>query len=150
MKKKIIGGLLFLLCGYIIGKLTFLKYQDYKMKKLDKYYFLEEGIYSNNEFIEVADTLNLRNYLLEYQNNNIVIYCAITRDMEVVERIMKIYEEKGKNIKYIEKYLHNEEFKNNVEQFDLLVKTTEQEEEIETIEKVVIANYEEIIKKYNE
>ena len=41
----------------------------------------------------------------------------------------------------------NEEFNNNVTQFDLLINATTSEKEILTIEKVVLANYEEIIKK---
>ena len=43
--------------------------------------------------------------------------------------------------------LSNEEFFNNVTQFDLLIENSETEEEILTIEEVVLANYEEIIKK---
>ena len=43
--------------------------------------------------------------------------------------------------------LSNEEFNNNVTQFDLLINATTSEKEILTIEKVVLANYEEIIKK---
>ena len=150
MKKKILIGMISLLCGFLIGKLGYLKYQDLTMKQNEKYYFLQEGIYSNNEFIEHINKLNIKNYLIENKNNKIIVYCAITRDLEVVERIMKIYEEKGKTIDLIERYLHNEEFKNNVDQFDLLINANTTEEEILKIEEVVIANYEEIIKKVNE
>lgn len=120
------------------------------MKKNEKYYFLQEGIYSNNEFLEQTSKMDLKTIIIEYKNNKIAVYCAITRDMEVVDRIMKLYEAKGIKLELIEKYLHNEEFKNNVEQFDLLIKTSQSEEEILKIEEVVIANYEELIKKYNE
>ena len=41
----------------------------------------------------------------------------------------------------------NEEFDHNVEQFDLLINSATNKEEILTIEEVVLANYEEIIKK---
>ena len=150
MKKKIFLGLLFLLSGYMIGKICYLKYQNYYINQKEKYYFLQEGIYSNNEFLEHTNTIDLKTILIEYRNNQIVVYCAITRDMDVVDRIIKLYENKGIELELIEKNLHNEEFKNNVEQFDLLIKTAQSEEEILKIEEVVIANYEELIKKYNE
>ena len=41
--------------------------------------------------------------------------------------------------------LNNEEFANNVTQFDLLVKESSSSEDVLTIEEVVLANYEEII-----
>ena len=40
--------------------------------------------------------------------------------------------------------LDNEEFSNNVVQFDWLVKDSEYEDDILTIEEVVLANYEEL------
>ena len=59
---------------------------------------------------------------------------------------MKIYEDDGYNIYLKEKYLSNEEFYNNVTQFDLLIKDNNDTSNILTIEEVVLANYEEIIK----
>ena len=59
---------------------------------------------------------------------------------------MKIYEDDGYNIYIKEKYLSNEEFYNNVTQFDLLIKDSNDTSNILTIEEVVLANYEEIIK----
>ena len=44
-----------------------------------------------------------------------------------------------------EKVKNNEEFANNVTQFDLLVKESSSSEDVLTIEEVVLANYEEII-----
>ena len=142
--------MIFLLIGYLIGKLGFLKYQDITRKKNEKYYFIQVGVFSNDDFINQWNKMDMKDIIMEYKENKNYIYCAITRDLEVVERIMKIYEKKGQQTNYLEKYIPNEELKNNVEQFDLLVKTSSVEEEILKIEEVVLATYEEIMKKYDE
>ena len=46
-----------------------------------------------------------------------------------------------------EKHLSSEEFSTNVEQFDLLIRETKDIDQVLTIEEVILANYEEIIKK---
>ena len=59
----------------------------------------------------------------------------------------EIYENKGYQIYIKEQNLSNEEFYNNVTQFDILINSTNKESEILTIEEVVLANYEELIKR---
>ena len=56
----------------------------------------------------------------------------------------KIYEDMGYQIYLMDKTINNEEFSNNVTQFDLLVSESDSSEDILTIEEVVLANYEEI------
>ena len=58
--------------------------------------------------------------------------------------IKKIYEDMGYQIYLMDKTINNEEFSNNVTQFDLLVSESDSSEDILTIEEVVLANYEEI------
>ena len=57
----------------------------------------------------------------------------------------KIYEDMGYQIYLMDKTINNEEFSNNVTQFDLLVSESDSSEDILTIEEVVLANYEELI-----
>ena len=75
------------------------------------------------------------------------VYLGITRDSNNAKKIKAIYEKKGYQIYIKEQNLSNEEFYNNVTQFDLLITGTNKESEILTIEEVVLANYEELIKK---
>ena len=80
-------------------------------------------------------------------NNKQYVYLGITRDSNNAKKIKAIYEKKGYQIYIKEQNLSNEEFYNNVTQFDLLINGTNKESEILTIEEVVLANYEELIKK---
>ena len=61
--------------------------------------------------------------------------------------IKRLFKEDNINVKVKEINLDSVEFKTNVEQFDLLIKQTNDSSQILTIEEVVIANYQEIIKK---
>ena len=68
-------------------------------------------------------------------------------DGDELEKLKSIYKGKNINVTVKEINLESQEFKNNVEQFDLLIRNTNDVSQILTIEEVVIANYEEIIKK---
>ena len=145
MKKVIVSGILFILLGYYLGTFIFNEHNINKYKNQEKYYFLQEGVYSNKENLQ-TNLNSLNNKIVDKKNNKYYVYVGITKDLEVAEKIMKIYESDGYNIYIKEKYLSSEEFKNNVEQFDILIKDNSDISNILTIEEVVLANYEEIIK----
>lgn len=146
MKRFFITSLFFILLGIIIGKIIFLEQDILKIfKSKDNYYFLQEGIYQDNNLFE-DNALNIKDSIMEYKNNKIYVYIGITKDLEIAEQLVEIYKKKNINLSIKEKSISNEEFKNNVEQFDLLIKSSKQEDEIIKIQEVVLANYEEIIK----
>ena len=145
MKKTLILGILFILLGYYLGTFIFNEKIINKYKKEEKYYFIQEGVYSNKENLQ-TNLNSLNNKIIDKKDNKYYVYVGITRDLEVAKKIMKIYEDDGYNIYLKEKYLSNEEFYNNVTQFDLLIKDNNDTSNILTIEEVVLANYEEIIK----
>ena len=145
MKKIIISGILLIILGYYLGHFIFNEKIINKYKNEEKYYFLQEGVYSNKENLQ-TNLSNLNNKIIDKNDNKYYVYVGITKDLEVAKKIMKIYEDDGYNIYLKEKYLSNEEFYNNVTQFDLLIKDSNDTSNILTIEEVVLANYEEIIK----
>ena len=110
------------------------------------YYFIQEGVYSSKE-IMTENTKDIQVKTVDTLNDKQYVYLGITRDNNNAKKIKDIYEKKGYQIYIKEQNLSNEEFYNNVTQFDILVNSTDKESEILTIEEVVLANYEEIIKK---
>ncbi|MBQ3307983.1 MAG: hypothetical protein IJG68_07325 [Bacilli bacterium] len=142
MKNKFLIGLCFILLGFGVGKIIFMKIDFSNMKKKgEKYYFLQEGVYQNGE-----DFSKLKQKITEYQDNKIYVYAGITKSLEVAERLLNIYDNNNISLSIKEKYFVNEEFKNNVEQFDYLILSSNDSDEVLKIEEVVLANYEEIIK----
>lgn len=110
------------------------------------YYFIQEGVYSSKE-IMTENTKDIQVKTVDTLNDKQYVYLGITRDNNNAKKIKDIYEKKGYQIYIKEQNLSNEEFYNNVTQFDILVNSTDKEAEILTIEEVVLANYEELIKK---
>lgn len=147
MKKIILLGITFILLGFILGEFIFSEKIELikKLQKGDTYYFLEEGVY--NEYSNIQNNINISRKIIENKNDKYYVYVGITRDKEVLEKLKNIYEKKNISVYPKEISLESNEFKTNVEQFDLLIKDTKDEDQILTIEEVVIANYSEIIKK---
>lgn len=147
MKKIIFKGILFIIIGFFLGQFIFGEKIELikKLQKRDTYYFLEEGVYNNYDSIQ--NNINVNRKIIENKNNKYHVYIGITRDKEVLEKLIKIFKDKNINVSIKEINLESQEFKTNVEQFDLLIKQTKDTSQILTIEEVVIANYEEIIKK---
>lgn len=143
MKKTIIICVLFLCIGFLLERKILEKEQE------ETFYFLLEGIYQDKNLFE-ENTNNLRKKVLEYQNNKIYVYVAITKDIEIAKHLQGLYQKQNKTVEIESRQIKEEELKMNIEQFDILVKKAESEEEIYKIEEVVLANYEEIMKNREE
>lgn len=148
MKKTVIWGITFICLGFLMGDLIF-NNRDLILDSINSrgevYYFIQEGVYSDKEILE-NNLSKLDHKIIDYNNNRFYVYVGITKSKEVAEKLQKIYTKKGVQVIQKEKYLENEEFSSNVAQFDLLIDETDVTEEILTIEEVVLANYDELIK----
>ena len=89
---------------------------------------------------------NISPKIINYDNSKYYVYLGITKDEDNAKKIKNIYSQKGYNIYIKEVKLNNEEFYNNVTQFDLLLNNTNNSNEILKITEVVLANYEETVK----
>ena len=146
MKKSLIRALVIIIIGFIIGNILFNNRNIFSFKKnKDKYYFLQEGTYYDKSILD-NNLTSLKQKVVEYNGDKICIYTGITKSLDVAEKLLNIYDSKNIKLTIKEKYYSNEEFKNNVEQFDLLIESSKDIDEILKIEEVVLANYEEIIK----
>lgn len=149
MKKTFILGIAFILLGTVVGTILRGEYQEEILDAFGtgkSYYFLQEGVYSTEENLE-ENIKNLDTKLIIEEDGKYYVYLGITQEKANAEKIKQIYENDGYQIYIKERNISNEEFYNNVNQFDLLIQSTDNPEEILTIEEVVLANYEEIVKK---
>lgn len=148
MKKTIIYGFISVIVGIVLGK--YLNIENFKslptFKTGESYYFLQEGIYSSEENL-AENTKNIETKLVEKSNDKYYVYLGITKNLKVAEKLKQLYENQGYQVYIKEVELKNEEFYNNVTQFDLLLNNDISESEMLTIEEVVLANYEEITRK---
>ena len=150
MKKTFVVSAIFIVLGLIIGNnIRKFNYNSVKeiVSKNESFYFLQEGVYEKKENLE-KNIKNLEQKVVDYQDNKYYVYVGITKNKNIAQKIKKIYAKKGLNLYEKVKTISNEEFTNNVTQFDLLINNSTTDEEILTIEEVVLANYEEILNKY--
>ena len=96
-------------------------------------------------FVYKANMENYKVYKHTFPNNK--VYIGITKEENIAKKIKSIYEEEGYQIYIKEIKIDNEEFNNNITQFDLLINSATTKDEILTIEEVVLANYEETTSK---
>lgn len=91
MKKVLLGGTISIIIGFIIGKFIFMN-KDIMIlsKEKDLYYFLQEGVYYDNNILENSMT-NIKHKIFERKNEKIHVYVGITKDLEVAEKLINIY-----------------------------------------------------------
>ena len=118
MKKLFLTGLTFIVIGYFLGNYIF------------------------NIKVNLFDTSNDKYYFIKNKTTN--EYLAITKDLEIVERLQIIYKSQGIKSLVLEKEINSTVLASNIKQFDRLVKTATKEQDIITIEEVVLANYKKI------
>ena len=146
MKKTMVLAVVFVVLGAICGNYLYEKAPESisVFWDDDTYYFLQEGAYSSKKIMQ-ENVKDLTNKLTTFEDNKYYVYVGITKNKKNALKIQKIYEDMGYQIYIKEVVLDNEEFANNVTQFDLLVNESESSEDVLTVEEVVLANYEEII-----
>lgn len=139
-------AVVFVVLGAICGNYLYEKAPESisVFRENDTYYFLQEGAYSSKKIMQ-ENVKDLTNKLTTFEDNKYYVYVGITKNKKNALKIQKIYKDMGYQIYIKEVVLDNEEFANNVIQFDLLVNESESSEDVLTVEEVVLANYEEII-----
>lgn len=144
--KKIYIIIIVLLVGIFTGNNLYQKSKNIFVKENENnYYFIQEGVYSNkNSLKEVAN--NLPTNITEYNKEKYYVYLGITKSKYIAEKLQEIYKDNDIDTYIKTKNISNEELKETIKQYDILLKSTNNYEEILTIEEVVLSNYEEIIK----
>lgn len=150
MKKILLFSSIFILLGFYVGNSIFSKRIALinEINKNNTYYFLEEGVYSSPEILE-NNVSKITQKVISKNNNYYYVYIGITKDIDIAEKIKDLYEERGYKINIKEKKLKNEEFSNNVTQFDILLEEATTFDEVLTIEKIILSNYDDLINNPN-
>ena len=146
MKKTMMLAVIFVVLGAFCGNYLYRHVPSTVsvFQENQTFYFLQEGIYSSKDIMQ-ENVGDLTNKLVTLEDNKYYVYVGITMDYDNAKKIKKIYEDMGYKVYIKTVSLDNEEFSSNVSQFDLLVKESESDDDVLTVEEVVLANYEEII-----
>ena len=146
MYKKFIFSLIIAIAsGTILGHTLFEKFKEEEQTVFNyktPVYFLREGVYDNlNYALENANKFATK--IIVKDKAKYYLYLAISKNEDNLAIIKKIYN--NNNLVVETKNINNESFLTVLDQMENLLKKTSNNEEKLTIEKVILANYEELV-----
>lgn len=133
--------------GSILGNFLFEQYKlesSEVIKEVNSIYFIMEGSYSSLEQAKKA-TEDIDVKLITKEDASYVVYLAITKDNDNLEKLEKVYRDLNINVTVKTMSVSNEEFLATLEQMDLLLNNKKETEEILAVNEVVLANYQEFV-----
>lgn len=148
MNKKIILSVVFtMLLGIATAKVVYSKTISSDDKKSNNtVYFLQLGVYTNKNSMQL-DTKSIENKIVIQENDKYYVYVGISKSKKNLEKISKLYKNDGYSLYIKEMSVLNNEFLVNLEQFDKLIESAKTNEEINTINMVILSSYEEMVIK---
>ena len=148
MNKKIILSVVFtMLLGIATAKVVYSKTISSDDKKSNNTgYFLQLGVYTNKNSMQL-DTKSIENKIVTQENDKYYVYVGISKSKKNLEKISKLYKNDGYSLYIKEMSVLNNEFLVNLEQFDKLIESAKTNEEINTINMVILSSYEEMVIK---
>ena len=146
MYKKFIFSLIIAIAsGTVLGHTLFEKFKEEEQTVFNyktPVYFLREGVYDNLDYaLESANKFATK--IIVKDKAKYYLYLAISKNEDNLAMIKKIYN--NNNLVVETKNINNESFLTVLDQMENLLKKTSNNEEKLTIEKVILANYEELV-----
>lgn len=133
--------------GAVLGNFLFEQYKledKSVVREVNSIYFVMEGSYGTLEQAKKA-TKDIEVKLITKEDANYVVYLAITRNNDNLEKLEKIYNDLKINTTIKKMSIDDEEFLATLEQMDLLIDKTTSQDEILAVNEVVLANYQEFV-----
>lgn len=141
-KKFLISIIIVIILGIVSAKSVYSLSDDINKKNM--YYFLQLGVYENLDNLN-EDTKNIDDKIVLKENNNFYVYVGISKDKNNLKKLSNMYKNLGYNLLIKTKAIVSEEFIANLEQFDKLLKQTNDLEELKKIMAVILSSYQEMV-----
>lgn len=134
------------LLGYLCASFIFNQYgiESLVFSEKGNIYFLQCGAYHTEEASR-SPIKGIDEKITVREGNQYYSYIGMTSDMKIAKNIQDMYQEKGVDIYIKEIHLENEDFLNQLVQYDVLLESSDTLEEINSVLKTVLATYDEII-----
>lgn len=134
-----------LLLGYLCANFLFSNYQETSTTfgGENKVFFLQYGAYEKEQPKEVLAVPHIE----VEQDGNYYVYVGITTDYDNAKKVQDFYEQQGVELYIKEDEVASDEFFNELSQYDILLESTDTEEEITSVLATILASYEEFVLK---
>lgn len=143
--KFLIPITLSIVIGLFFGKIFFDNYDNSVsvFDEKEKIYMLQVGVYSTFDKMR-SNFKGYDKYLYISNDDGYHLYVGITKDKKIASKIKEFYENSGYSIYVKENILDNNSFLSVVSEYDKIIDITTSDS-IDEIEKIVIANYKEMV-----
>jgi len=130
-----------ILLAILVADIVYQKYLETNMSYEGNVYFLQQGVYTDESNIKGISA----NYITVEEENKYYTYLGMTMDKTLAEKIKSIYNEKGIPVYIKSVNITNQEFLNELGQYDILLKNTNEFSQIENILETILSTYEETL-----
>ena len=148
MKKYLLTFIIALIIGFFLSNFFLKQYEDYSGIKVsnkgETLYFIQYGVFSTLESLEES-TIGLQNYVYNKQDDLYYVYVGITKLKENAEKIVNYYRTIGNETIIKEYGITNKSFLELLENYDTVLKNTNDETAISSIINQVLVKYEEVV-----
>lgn len=148
MKKTILWVLLALISGAILGKVTFDKYEKIDVQSVisfnNKVYMLRYGTYSDLDEMYEKVT-NVDRYIYIEKEDGVSAYVGVSTTKKNANKIKDVYLDKKIELTVEEVTINNDEFIQNLNEYEKLLDATEDEKSLLIIENQILSCYEETV-----
>ena len=148
MKKNLYWIFIAILSGIILGYLTFNKYEDLNVRNVIK---LDDGVYmiKYGTFYDMDEMINtvkeIDRYIYINNDNKYDVYIAISKSYENISRILDIYKNQISNLKIEKVNTENNEFIQNLDEYEKLLTSCDDEKSLLIIENQILSCYEKMV-----
>ncbi len=142
-KGFIVSAVVVMFLGVLSANILYKKTNGLEKSKNDTY-LLELGTYDNKESL-MSDTKDINDVLVLKENDKYQAIVGISKNKNNLEKISKLYINMGYNMFIRPTNISNKAFLTNLEQFDKLLKEAKRDDEVKTINSVILSSYEEFI-----
>lgn len=149
MKKTLILMVASIILGSLCGKVLYSNYKNTNTNSVfaqkEKVYALQEGVYTSLSSLN-RNTKDINPKTIVKKDNEYYVYVGITRDLERLKKLKKVYNKKGYTTYQKEINVDDAIFLANLDQYDLLLDSAKTSDDVLAIQEVVLSNYEELVK----
>lgn len=135
-----------ILLGYLCASFIFNQYgiESFVFNENENIYFLQCGAYTTKEASE-AKIKGVSEKITVKEGEKYYSYIGMTAEKEIAKSIQEMYKKNGVDIYIKDSYLENEDFLNQIRQYDVLLESSNTLEEVNSVLKTVLATYDEFV-----
>lgn len=152
MKKYLLTILFALIVGFFLGNFLLKQYNDYETITVSvenkELYFFQYGVYSSLENME-ENTINLENYIYKIEDKKYYVYIGLTGNKNNIDKLNKYFKSLGYDTIVKSYSISNEEFINLLNNFDEVIKDTEDNTVLSSIICQTLQKYEDVVNNGN-